>query len=105
MLELKIKTPNNQELRSFALTISVALGIVGALVLWRRGPMGFIFIAIGAVVLLAGLVLPKSLVKYLRQSRRLENVNRSKRIIYSPSEDGLSVVGLSSSGNNSIWSR
>jgi hypothetical protein len=31
-----------------------------------------------------------------------EIMNRSKRIIYSPSEDGLSVVGLSSSGNNSI---
>jgi hypothetical protein len=61
MVDLKIKTPNNQELRSFALTISVALGIVGALVLWRKGPMGFIFIAIGAVILLAGLVWPKSL--------------------------------------------
>jgi hypothetical protein len=62
MIELKIKTPNIQELRSFALTISVALGIVGALVLWRRGPIGFIFIAIGAVILLAGLVWPKSLI-------------------------------------------
>ena len=61
MLELKIKTPNSQELRSFALTISVALGIVGALVLWRRGPIGFIFIATGAVILLAGLLWPKSL--------------------------------------------
>ena len=49
---------------------------------------------------------PKSAVevKDLRQSRRLEIMNRSKRIIYSPSEDGLSVDGLSS-GNNSIWSR
>jgi hypothetical protein len=59
--EQKIKVPDNKELRSFALTISVALGIVGALVLWRRGPMGFIFIAIGAVILFAGLVSPKSL--------------------------------------------
>jgi hypothetical protein len=62
MLGLKIKTPNSQELRSFALTISVALGIVGALVWWRRGPIGFIFIATGAVILLAGLLWPKSLI-------------------------------------------
>jgi hypothetical protein len=61
MVEIKIKTPNNKELRSFALTISIALGIVGALVLWRRGPIGFIFIAIGAMILLAGLVWPRSI--------------------------------------------
>lgn len=62
MFKLKIKTPNNQELRNFALTIFVALGIVGALVLWRMGPIGFIFIAIGAVILLAGLLWAKSLI-------------------------------------------
>lgn len=54
-------TVDAKELRKFAVTISIALGVLGGLVLWRKGQAGLIPIAIGAVIFLAGLVWPKSL--------------------------------------------
>ena len=54
-------TPDKETLRKFAITISVALGAIGAFFLWRKGQAGLIFIAIGAIILLAGLAWPKSL--------------------------------------------
>jgi hypothetical protein len=56
-----VKKPDKKELRKFAITISVALVVLGGLVLWRKGQAGLIPIAIGAVIFLAGLVWPKSL--------------------------------------------
>ena len=61
MLKEKLKKPDKEELRKFAITISVALGVLGVLILWRNGQAGLIFLSIGAVIFLAGLVWPKSL--------------------------------------------
>jgi predicted acyltransferase len=61
MTKQAVKKPDKKELRKFAITISVALGVFGGLVLWRKGQAGLILLAIGVVIFLAGLVWPKSL--------------------------------------------
>lgn len=63
MTNQEMKKPDRKELRKFALTISIALGVFGGLILWRKGQAGLILLAIGAVIFLAGLVWPKSLAK------------------------------------------
>ena len=61
MTNQAVKKPDKEELRKFAITISVALGVLGGLILWRKGQTGIILLAIGAVIFLVGLVWPKSL--------------------------------------------
>jgi hypothetical protein len=56
-----VKKPDKEELRKFAVTIALALGVLGGLILWRRGQIGLIFLAIGSAIFLVGLVWPKSL--------------------------------------------
>ena len=57
----KLKKPDHKELRKFAIIISIASGVLGGLILWRKGQAGLVFVAVGAVIFLAGLVWPKSL--------------------------------------------
>ena len=51
----------DKELRTFAFTLSCALGFLGGLVLWRKGETGLLFWGIGIVVLLVGLLRPRLL--------------------------------------------
>jgi len=51
----------DKELRTFAFTLSCALGFLGGLVLWRKGETGFLFWGIGIVILLVGLIRPRLL--------------------------------------------
>lgn len=61
MTSQQVKKSDKKELRKFALTISIALGVFGGLIFWRKGQAGLILLAIGAVIFLVGLVWPKSL--------------------------------------------
>lgn len=66
MIYQTTKTDNNQrsesrELRRFAITLFIALGIFGGLVLWRRGEIGLVFWGIGLGLFTVGLVRPKIL--------------------------------------------
>lgn len=57
----KLKKPDHKELRKFAIIISIASGVLGGPILWRKGQeAGLVFVAVGAVICLAGLVWPKS---------------------------------------------
>jgi hypothetical protein len=47
-----------KELQKFAITLFFALGILGALILWRKGGIGFLFWGIAALFLLVGLIRP-----------------------------------------------
>ncbi|MCX5908702.1 MAG: SxtJ family membrane protein [Deltaproteobacteria bacterium] len=47
---------DKRELRKFALTLFIALEIMGSLILWRKGQIGFIFLGIGAAFLLIGII-------------------------------------------------
>ena len=49
---------DTKELRKFAITLFCALGIIGGLLLWRKGELGFLFWVIGLVLLLVGLIKP-----------------------------------------------
>ncbi|NIO22101.1 MAG: hypothetical protein GTN76_15570 [Candidatus Aenigmarchaeota archaeon] len=51
----------DEELRTFAFTLSCALGFLGGLVLWRKGEMGFLLWVIGMVILSMGLLKPRLL--------------------------------------------
>ncbi len=61
MAKGKTKKPDKEELRKFVITISIALGVLGCLILWRKGGAGLIFISIGAVIFLVGLARPMAL--------------------------------------------
>ena len=37
MTKQAVKKPDKKELRKFAITISIALGVLGGLILWRKG--------------------------------------------------------------------
>ncbi|MFX0145267.1 MAG: SxtJ family membrane protein [Candidatus Hodarchaeota archaeon] len=50
-----------KELRTFAFTLSCALGFLGGLVLWRKGEMGSLLWVIGMVILSMGLLKPRLL--------------------------------------------
>jgi len=52
---------SDTELRTFAFTLSCALGFLGGLVLWRKGETGFILWVIGMVILSMGLLKPRLL--------------------------------------------
>jgi hypothetical protein len=51
----------DKELRTFAFTLSCALGFLGGLVLWRKGETGFLLWVIGMVILSMGLLKPRLL--------------------------------------------
>jgi amino acid permease len=51
----------DKELRTFAFTLSCALGFLGGLVLWRKGETGFLLWVIGLVILSMGLLKPRLL--------------------------------------------
>ena len=51
-----------KELRKFSIILFLCFGIIGLLVLWRKGEAGLIFCGIGLAFLLCGLTLPKLLV-------------------------------------------
>ncbi|MGO9018853.1 MAG: SxtJ family membrane protein [Syntrophobacteraceae bacterium] len=55
------KKTNENELRTFAITISVILGMLGGLILLRKGQAGLILVAIGAILFIVGVAWPKSL--------------------------------------------
>jgi len=48
----------DKELRTFAFTLSCALGFLGGLVLWRKGETGFLLWVVGMVILSMGLLKP-----------------------------------------------
>lgn len=50
-----------KELRKFAFTLFCAFGFLGGLVLWRKGETGVLFLCIGTVMLLMGLIKPRLL--------------------------------------------
>ncbi|MFX0198097.1 MAG: SxtJ family membrane protein [Candidatus Hodarchaeota archaeon] len=52
---------SDKELRTFAFTLSCALGILGGLVLGRKGETGFLWWVIGMVILSMGLLKPRLL--------------------------------------------
>ena len=51
----------DKELRTFAFTLTGALGFLGGLVLWRKGEMGFLLWFTGMVILSVGLLKPRLL--------------------------------------------
>ena len=53
--------PDKKELRNFAITICAALSIIGGIVLWQKGDAGFVFIAVGLLFIVLGLISPKLL--------------------------------------------
>jgi hypothetical protein len=59
--ELNKKRTDRKELRKFGITLFIALGIFGGLVLWRRGEAGLVFWGIGLVLLTVGLGRPEIL--------------------------------------------
>lgn len=61
MTKQAVKKPDKKELRKFAITISIALVVLGGLILWRKEQAGLILLAIGVVIFLAGLVWTKLL--------------------------------------------
>jgi ribose/xylose/arabinose/galactoside ABC-type transport system permease subunit len=50
-----------KEIHKFAVTMFISTVIFGALLLWRKGQVGFIFWEIGVVILITGFVLPSLL--------------------------------------------
>ncbi len=57
--EMMIKSNReDKELRTFAFTLSCALGFLGGFVLWRKDETGFLLWGIGFVILLVGLIRP-----------------------------------------------
>lgn len=50
-----------KELRKFALTMFFALGILGAILVWRKGDIGFMLLGIGSAGLLMAWVQPRVL--------------------------------------------
>lgn len=52
---------DRKELRKFAITVFCALGILGAVFLWRRGESGYLFWIIGVALLGLGLMKPRLL--------------------------------------------
>lgn len=51
----------DKELRSFAFTLSCALGFLGGLVLWQKGETGYLLWVIAMVILSLGLLKPRLL--------------------------------------------
>ena len=47
-----------EELQKFAITLFFALGILGGLILWRKGGIGFLFLGIAVAFLPVGLIRP-----------------------------------------------
>jgi len=52
---------NEKELRTFAITLFIALSILGGLLFWRRGNVALIPIGLGVVLLITGLFQPRLL--------------------------------------------
>ena len=50
-----------KEIRKFAVTMSIALGVFGGLLLWRKGEIGLIFFAAALAFLTLGLPYPQIL--------------------------------------------
>ena len=50
-----------KEIRKFAITMFIALGILGTFLLWRKGQVGFIYWGISFVILISCLALPSLL--------------------------------------------
>lgn len=51
----------SEELRTFAFTLSCALGFLGGVVLWRKGETGFLLWIIGILIFSVGLLKPRLL--------------------------------------------
>ena len=51
----------SRELRKFAITVSIALGIFGSVILWRKGETGLLCWGVGLLILLIGLFSPRLL--------------------------------------------
>jgi hypothetical protein len=49
---------NPKELRKFAMIMFIGFGVLGALVLWRRGETGFALWGIGVLILAMGFIRP-----------------------------------------------
>jgi hypothetical protein len=47
---------DGKEIRKFAITMFIALGILGSFLLWRKGQVGFVCWGIGLAILIFGLV-------------------------------------------------
>src|SRR5208337_2348676 len=62
MTNRAVKKPNKHELRTFVVTIFVVLGMLGGLILLRKGQAGLIVIAIGAIFFIVGMAWPKSVI-------------------------------------------
>lgn len=50
-----------KEIRKFAVTMFIAFGVLGGLLLWRKGEIGSIFCAISVIFLALGLSYPKAM--------------------------------------------
>ena len=50
-----------KEIRKFAITMFIAMGIFGVLLLWRKGQVGFICWGVAFVILISGLAWPSLL--------------------------------------------
>lgn len=50
-----------KEIRKFAITMFIVLGIIGAFLLWRKGQVGFIYWGVAFVILISGLAWPNLL--------------------------------------------
>lgn len=56
-----MKRKSKKELRKFGITMAIALGIIGCLVLWRSKPAWPYLLGISGVFLIFGLILPRAL--------------------------------------------
>jgi hypothetical protein len=52
---------DEKELRRFAITLFIALGILGGLILWRKGETGYLLLGISLGLLMVGLARPRIL--------------------------------------------
>ena len=62
---------DRKELKRFGITIFIALAILGGLLLWREGGIGFLFWTIGIAFLLVGVTKPELLASTYRGWMRI----------------------------------